>query len=41
MIHCSAYKAVDKAEDNLELCRAVNTEGPKSIAKVCSYIDAK
>ena len=26
VIHCSAYTAVDKAEDNLALCRAVNAQ---------------
>ena len=41
VIHCSAYTAVDKAEDNLELCRKVNTEGPRNIANVCKKIDAK
>ncbi|HWQ75635.1 MAG TPA: dTDP-4-dehydrorhamnose reductase [Syntrophomonas sp.] len=41
VIHCSAYTAVDKAEDNPELCRAVNAEGPRNIAKVCKEIDAK
>ena len=41
VIHCSAYTAVDKAEDNAELCRAVNTEGPRNIAKACKAIDAK
>lgn len=41
VIHCSAYTAVDKAEDNAELCRAVNTEGPRNIAKACKEIDAK
>lgn len=41
VIHCSAYTAVDKAEDNPELCRAVNAKGPKNIAKACREIDAK
>jgi dTDP-4-dehydrorhamnose reductase len=41
VIHCSAYTAVDKAEDNLELCRAVNADGPKNIAESCRDIDAK
>lgn len=41
VIHCSAYTAVDKAEDNAELCRAVNTDGPRNIAKACKAIDAK
>lgn len=41
VIHCSAYTAVDKAEDNLELCKAVNGQGPRNIAAVCKEIDAK
>lgn len=41
VIHCSAYTAVDKAEDELELCRKVNSDGPKNIAQVCKAIDAK
>lgn len=41
VIHCSAYTAVDKAEDNLALCRAVNAQGPENIAKICQEIDAK
>jgi len=41
VIHCAAYTAVDKAEDNRELCTAVNVEGTRNIAKVCKAIDAK
>lgn len=41
VIHCSAYTAVDKAEEEIELCRAVNAEGTENIAKVCKDIDAK
>ncbi len=41
VIHCSAYTAVDKAEDNAALCEAVNTEGPRNIAKACKEIGAK
>ena len=41
VIHCSAYTAVDKAEDNLALCRAVNAQGPENIAKICQEINAK
>lgn len=41
IIHCSAYTAVDKAEDDLELCRAVNVEGTRNIAEMCKQIDAK
>lgn len=35
VIHCSAYTAVDKAEDEIELVKRVNGEGPRNIAKVC------
>ena len=41
MIHCSAYTAVDKAEDEPEKCWAVNVDGTENIAKVCREIDAK
>jgi dTDP-4-dehydrorhamnose reductase len=41
VIHCSAYTAVDKAEDNLDLCYKVNAEGSRNIASVCKEIDAK
>lgn len=41
VVHCSAYTAVDRAEENMELCRNVNTEGPRNIAKVCKELDAK
>ena len=41
LIHCSAYTAVDKAEDEAELCYEVNALGTKYIAEVCKEIDAK
>lgn len=41
VIHCSAYTAVDKAEDNAELCRRVNAEGPRNIAQICKEINSK
>lgn len=41
VIHCSAYTAVDKAEENEKLCRAVNADGTRNIAKACKKIDAK
>ncbi len=41
VIHCAAYTAVDAAEDNVELCRKVNADGPKNIAKVCKDLDIK
>ena len=33
VIHCAAYTAVDAAEDNVELCRKVNADGTRNIAK--------
>ena len=41
VIHCSAWTAVDKAEDELEKVRAVNTEGPRNIAAACKETGAK
>ncbi len=41
VIHCAAYTAVDAAEENEELCRRVNAEGPRNIAKVCRKLDIK
>ena len=41
VVHCSAYTAVDKAEENKELCRKVNADGPRNIAQVCKELDAK
>ena len=39
VIHCAAYTAVDAAEDNVELCRKVNADGPKNIANECKKLD--
>ncbi len=41
VIHCSAWTAVDKAEDEMEKVRAVNAGGPRNIALVCREIGAK
>ncbi len=41
VIHCAAYTAVDAAEDNVELCRKVNADGPRNIAIVCKELDIK
>lgn len=41
VIHCAAFTAVDAAEENEELCRRVNVEGPRNIAKVCKALDIK
>ncbi len=41
VIHCAAYTAVDAAEENEELCRRVNAEGTRNIARVCKELDSK
>lgn len=41
VIHCAAYTAVDAAEENVDVCRKVNADGPKNIAKVCKDLDIK
>ncbi len=41
VIHCSAYTAVDAAEDNKELCYKVNVTGTENIARICKGIGAK
>lgn len=41
IIHCAAYTAVDKAEDEKDICRAVNVVGTENIAKICKKINAK
>ena len=39
VIHCAAYTAVDKAEDETELCRRVNVQGTGNIAENCFRMD--
>lgn len=41
VIHCAAYTAVDKAEDDAETCRKVNVIGTRNIAEACKEVDAK
>ena len=41
VIHCAAYTAVDAAEDNIDLCRRINADGTRNIAKVCKELDCK
>lgn len=41
VIHCAAYTAVDKAEDEPERCWAVNTEGTRILAECCRKLNAK
>lgn len=39
VVHCAAWTAVDKAEDEVEACTKVNVEGTKNIANVCKELD--
>ena len=41
IIHCAAYTAVDKAEDEPQLCEEVNAAATKNIAGICRDIGAK
>lgn len=41
IIHCSAYTAVDKAEDDAALCERVNAIGPANIAAAAVKVGAK
>lgn len=40
VINCAAYTAVDKAEDDVDLCRKVNKEGALNIAEFCKAYGA-
>lgn len=39
VVHCAAWTAVDKAEEEEELCRKVNKDGTANIAKVCKELN--
>ena len=41
IIHCAAYTAVDKAEDEPELCREVNASATGELARIAKEIGAK
>jgi len=41
IIHCAAYTAVDKAEDEPELCFKINAEGTENVACACKEINAE
>lgn len=41
VIHCAAYTAVDKAENEQGLCYFVNASATENIAQICKKIDAK
>ena len=41
IIHCAAYTEVDKAEDEKNLCYAVNVDGTRAVAEAAKEINAK
>lgn len=41
IIHCAAYTAVDRAQDDKELCYSVNVLGTGNVAGAAKQIDAK
>lgn len=41
IIHCAAYTAVDKAEEEKDLCYTVNVEGTRSVAEAAKEINAR
>ena len=41
VVNCSAYTAVDNAEDNIEEAFNINEKGVTNIATICKEIDAK
>ena len=40
VIHCASYTQVDKAEDEPDITRLINSKGTENIAKVCAEIDS-
>ncbi|MFA4870270.1 MAG: dTDP-4-dehydrorhamnose reductase [Pedobacter sp.] len=41
VINCAAYTAVDKAEDDVELCEQINKVGAGNLARFCAEHNAK
>lgn len=41
VVHCAAYTAVDRAEDEKEICYNINVKGTEYIARACKEINAK
>lgn len=39
VVHCAAYTAVDKAEDEPEKAELINVKGTENIAKICGKLD--
>lgn len=40
IINCAAYTAVDKAEEDRELAKLINQDGPQNLAKAAQLVDA-
>ncbi|WP_316819946.1 dTDP-4-dehydrorhamnose reductase [Pedobacter gandavensis] len=40
VVNCAAYTAVDKAEDEYELCEKINSTGAGNLAKICAEFKA-
>ncbi len=40
VIHCAAYTAVDKAEDERDICYKINVIGTQNVADACQSINA-
>ena len=41
VVHCAAYTAVDRAEENEDACRAVNVDGTRFVARACRAVNAE
>ncbi len=41
VVNCAAYTAVDRAEDERDLCYRVNRDGPATLARVCAAQGAR
>lgn len=41
IVHCAAYTAVDRAEEDCELCLNINADGSKNLAMISEQIGAK
>lgn len=41
VIHCAAYTAVDRAEEDVAACRLINADGTRNIAEACARINSK
>ncbi|MBQ9552537.1 MAG: dTDP-4-dehydrorhamnose reductase [Clostridia bacterium] len=39
VIHCAAYTAVDKAEEDAKACRLVNVDGTRNLVNACQGLD--